>query len=350
MDMSDKPKSRYVVDLGKRVFSSAPPIITRPKIPDDISGFSTLDELIDKLDEKSAELFPFQRELAVYLLLIASLWPDDKQRLLTAARLFAGALNFHCPNISVEVSGGVQGKFRRQFQTADVQLFDERFIAKLGGLQSLLFCASIENFHSDIWKRVADLTVIHDVIEYLVKVSLLRRKLSSLTFAYNAIANNIFNREGGYGIHTGAKRRAGRVGWVTTAESVRAKCKRGPNNPILSFIMTRWYGAHLIDPANPKFFISLANQELSAAGIKLSLGSLRERLLRAKAAQNETIAKWAQVDAAPPRNSVLYTLKPDELERAFDISKEVLKIKLTEQECEAARHKLQIWWQQIPGR
>ena len=69
--------------------------IIRPTLPSDLRGFSTVDELIDRLtgDERSA--FPYEQELTLYVLLVASLWPNDHERLLAAARIFSGALNFH---------------------------------------------------------------------------------------------------------------------------------------------------------------------------------------------------------------------------------------------------------------
>jgi hypothetical protein len=342
-----------VVDLDKRVFSTSPPMFTRPNLKRDISGFSTVPDLINKLSDNSTEAFPYERELALYLLLVASLWPGDDARLVTAARIFAGALNFHVSNVPpnrVFNEGDSEFVFHKEFQRAKIEVFNDVFFTKIGGPQSLLFSQSLEEFHHDLWKQVADLTMIHDVMEYLIKTSSLSGRLSSLTFAYHAIAHNIFSTEGGYGIPTGQKRRRGKSELVTTMESVRAKCKGVTKNVILSFIMTRWYGIHLLDPANPQFLVRLARQEILDSDLRFETSALARQLLAAKSPQNISLIRWARTDALPlekpPR---FYTLNSEELERAFTISDSVFKIPLSQDERDALRRKLQTWWQQIPS-
>jgi hypothetical protein len=340
-------RKKLVVDLGKRVFSACPPVITRPRLSSDISGFSTVAELTDKLSDDHAEALPYERELALYLLLIASLWPNDNQRLLTAARIFAGALNFHVSNVPtnrVYNVGDTEFVFHKKYQSAKVETFNDALFAKIGGPHSLLFSQSLEEFHRDLWKQVEDLTMIHDVIEYIVKTYSLLPRLSSLTFAYHAIADNIFAREGGYGIAAGPKRRRGESGPVTTIETVRAKCKHAPKTVIMSFIMTRWWGVHLFDPANPQFFVRLATNEISNIGLGIQLSILREQLLAAKPQQNISIARWAQVDAIPLKKpTYVYELNSEELEKAFEISDRVFKRPLSQEERDAVRRKLRTW-------
>jgi hypothetical protein len=352
--MKTANRKTFVVDLGKRVFSTCPPIVTIPKLSSDISGFSTVPDLMDRLSDDRPEAFPYERELALYLLLIASVWPNDNQRLVTAARIFAGALNFHVSNVPtnrVFDVGGTGFTFHENFPRAKVEAFNDILFAKIGGPQSLLFSQSLEDFHRDLWKQVADLTIIHDVIEYIVKTSSLFPRISSLTFAYRAIADNIFARKGGYGIAEGPKRRRGKAGAVTTSEAVRAKCKRAPTTVILSFIMTRWYKLHFYDPANPRFFVRLSINENSSLGVGVNLSVICKQLLAAKSVQNVTIARWAKVDAAIPLQKLryIYTLSSEELERAFEISDKVFKTPISQEERDAVREKLRTWGQQIPG-
>jgi hypothetical protein len=59
---------------------------------------SNHEELLALMQGDTPGLFPFCRELAAYQLLAFSLWPDDQQRLLDAARIYSGALNYHSPN------------------------------------------------------------------------------------------------------------------------------------------------------------------------------------------------------------------------------------------------------------
>jgi hypothetical protein len=84
---------KIVINPAERVESKNPPVIFRPKLPSDLAGFSSIDDLIRREGDPKTH-FPFQRELALYLLLLASLWPGDTNRLLVAARIFSGALNF----------------------------------------------------------------------------------------------------------------------------------------------------------------------------------------------------------------------------------------------------------------
>jgi hypothetical protein len=71
------------LDLGKRISTPNPPIITTPRLKAHLRSLSSIKELLDLICGES-EPFPFCRELALYLLLVASIWPDDKDRLLTA--------------------------------------------------------------------------------------------------------------------------------------------------------------------------------------------------------------------------------------------------------------------------
>ena len=295
------PKERLVLDLGKRVFSEDPPLIVRPSLRGDLTGFSTVDDLIGKLSRDRRPAFPYERELALYLLLIASIWPGDRERLLAAARIFSGALNFHISRAQEDAASSASRRYlalRQKLSPSEINSYNENFFVKFGGPQSLLFSPSVEAFHRDLWKRIAELTLIHDFAEYIFKSSILSKRISSATFGYHAIANNIFAREGGYGVAGGPKRKRGQTTAVKTAESVRAKCKSVPATVILSFIMTRWYGVHLFDPAHSQFLITLFRHEgTTSSGLRIAMSIIRDRLLKGRSKLNRSLIKWAGVDS-----------------------------------------------------
>jgi hypothetical protein len=60
------------INLAERVESKDPPIIFRPKLVSNLAGFGNIPDLIQRAIDPKIQ-FPFQRELALYLLLIASL-------------------------------------------------------------------------------------------------------------------------------------------------------------------------------------------------------------------------------------------------------------------------------------
>jgi hypothetical protein len=343
-------RQTYSADLAKIVHDpdARTPTLTRPKLSEEISGFSTVPDLIAKLSYHG-EALPYERALALYLLLIASLWPDDNDRLVTAARIFAGALNFHVcsvPKNQAFRAGDIECGFHETFPKADVEKFNRLFFTRIGGQHSLLFTQSLQGFQHDLWEQVAGLMMIHDVLEYLVMTSSLPR-ISSLTFAYYAIANNFFGREGGYGIKTGTKknlRNRIKPGFVTTAETVRAKCKRFPKNAFLSFFLTRFAGLHLIHPADPSFFGRLAHHHITEFQLKVCLSLFRSNLLKGRSQQNLSITRWALVDAIPLEKqwqSQVHTLTPEELERVFKISEQVFQKTnpISEEERESIRQK-----------
>jgi hypothetical protein len=328
------------INFSKRVFSQEPPIIGRPKLPDDLGGYSTVEELMDKLPSNGVPAFPYERELALYLLLVASLWPKDRERLLTAARIFSGALNFHFSRARGDGTSTSSKKYAvlgRELSSANIDSFNESFFARIGGPLSLLFCPSIEESHRALWKQVGELTMKHDFVEYLFKSSPFKR-ISSVTFAYHAIANNIFERKGGYGVAGGPKRKRGEADPVKTAESVRARCKDIPENVILSFIMTRWCCFHWLDPTYPEFLLNLMDSQVSSSFIKGSVATIEERVRSNKSTVTTSLARWAPTKTPRPNRAWLQTLSPDELERAFAISTKAFPKKpLTQQEKDSAR-------------
>jgi hypothetical protein len=336
-----KEGQKLFVDFNKRVFSKNPPIIAVPQLRSDLSGFSTVDELIGRLTRDHRPIFPYEKELVLYLLLIASLWPNDYERLLTAARLFSGALNFHFSRAPKDMYRRAR-LLRRKLSRKKINFFNKHFFVRIGGPPSLLFCPSVERFHRDVWERIAELTIILDFTEYIFKSSILSKKICSASFAYHAIANNIFSRKGGYGVAEGPKRKSkrGNTTAVTTAESVRAKCKHAPETTILSFIMTRWYPFHFFDPANPNFFLVSFRHNESGRWLKVAISMIRDRLLLNMSALNTSITRWALVNSPMlDKPAHLYTLSAEELERAFKIYEGANKRPLSREEQDAARQK-----------
>lgn len=87
--------------------------------------------LIDRLMPLAKEVFPFERALSFHLLFIAALWPNDRQRLLTAARIFAGAINSHIPTVgpkAVFIYENERLHFHKEFADARLALFNEAFL------------------------------------------------------------------------------------------------------------------------------------------------------------------------------------------------------------------------------
>ena len=137
-----------------------------------LSGLSTIEELLALTDGKIPELFPFCRELASYLLLVLSLWPNDQQRLLDAARIFSGALNYHMAHTPKDrtfpngdsLSGYEDVAFERVFPAGELEPFNRTFFDRIGGLESLLFCPSMRQFRRDICDRSEELKIVHDIV------------------------------------------------------------------------------------------------------------------------------------------------------------------------------------------
>ncbi len=329
--MTETESQRLVMDLRTP---------GRPTLPDDLSGFSTVEELIDKLIPNRSVAFPFERELALYLLLIASLWPNDHERLLAAARIFSGALNFHLSRVRADSTARSEeyAVFFRELSERNVKSFNESFFSKIGGPLSLLICPSVNEFYRTLLQQVEDLAMVHDVIEYLVKSSPFKR-IGSATFAYHAIAHNIFARPGGYGIASGPKRTRGETD-VSSAETVRAKCRKVQGPAILSFIMTRWHRFYLLDPTCPEFFCELIDYGPGSLLLG-SLSAMRERVLKNKSKVNISMTKWARLTTPPLKKAWLYVLSRDELEQALAISAKVFKRPLTQEEQDSAREILE---------
>jgi hypothetical protein len=277
------------INPAERVESKDPPIVFRPNLVSDLAGFNSIQNLIrSEIDPQTK--FPFQRELALYLLLIASLWPGNVDRLLVAARIFSGALNFR---ISGSRKSSKLMKRDSAYSASKLDVFNRVFFPRIGGSESLLFCPSTEEFYREVWAYINELAMIHDVIEFLIKTADFP-ELCSARMAFAAVAGNLFQRKGGYGVPSGSKRKH-QAGYVTTPETVRARWKAVPDTVVLSFVLTRWYGIHYFDPSSPMFFLHLNKcVETGSRELVNFLTIVQDRLRLGRAKQNSSILKLLQ--------------------------------------------------------
>lgn len=335
----------------KNNFSASPPLIFDPNLAADLGGFSTIEKLLSKLAGDSYEAFPFERELALYLLFIIAIWPDKPERLITAARLFSGGLYFN-HRTKPHVRGRLTA-FARQYSHSQLKLFEDRFFETIGGPKSLLFCQSAEEFHKDVWGRLGELAAVHDVIEFLIKVSDLVPRFATSRFAFYAISRNVFDRKGVYGVSIAAKRSARSETFIATPETIRAKWRGAPDTILLSFVLTTYFGINLFDPGSPLFFVHLRKVARGNAPLHLRslLSQLGDQALKHKAKQNSLIRRLGQFHMpALSQKGRFYTLSPAELDRAIAISRSFFKKRgLAKEQEAAARQKLKVWWLEIPG-
>jgi hypothetical protein len=295
---------------------------------------SNHEELLALMQGDTPEIFPFCRELAAYLLLAFSLWPNDQQRLFDAARIYSGALNYHVAQTPKNriFRGGTERRevvrFGRLFPASDLKSFNRIFFERIGGQKSLLFCPSVNQFNSDLIDRIEDLKIVHDVIKFMIKAAkVLPSKLRSASFAYEAVSRNVFSREGGYGIKSGPKRTRSDSNSVTTSGSVREKWKQAPKTVMLSYVLTELYKFPFYDLADIGQFVTFSIYVRGITKLRLLVSSIAKQLVATKATQNESIAKWAGSVTSPPiiPPFVLFCLTEEELERVFQIDQEVHK-------------------------
>ena len=319
---------RVEINLNKRVYSRKPPMFVRPSFGSLPEGFGSLEELLGKLCLASPT-FPFERELCRYLLFIYSLWPDDKRRLLDGARIFSASLNYHAAHPTLRVSANELRKF-------NAHVFD-----RIGGQKSMLFCQSSVNYHWDVWGRIGDLMMLHDVIEYIIKFCVIWPEMASSKVAFAAVAHNIFKRAGGYGIPKGEKRRAMLPGMVTSPNTVRERWKNGPETVLLSFVFVCWTSIHLFDPGSVSFLSNIRKSVEIFPGTAISklLFVAGEMLKMQSGSQNHTLTKWAKKITGSPVSGKIFTFRPtdDELERAFVLHDKLFKKPLTEEDKERVR-------------
>lgn len=269
--------------------------------------------------------------------------------------IVSGALNYHVIRTSKDrmfrdgdaVRGYEDVAFERVFPAAKLVSFNSIFFERIGGLGSLLFCPSIEQFRCDILDRTKELKIVHDTIEFLIKAAkVLPPKLRSASFAYEAISQNIFSREGGYGINSGPKRMRDVRNNVTTAGSVREKWKRAPDTVILSYVLTELYRFPHYDLKCPRPFVLFSLKAREITKLRLLLSLIATQLVEAKATQNVSVAKWTAVLNAPlPKKPfVLFRLTEEELERVFEIDRKLHRKALSSDEQIIAREKRRTGW------
>ena len=300
--------------------------------------------------------FPFQRELALYLLLTASFWPNEPDRLLTAARIFAAALNFHFKRHAFKFKPRavedsiVDNKFRRYFSGPRIESFNERFFKGIGGQESILFCQSAGEFHSDLRDEICRATMIHDVFDYILKMSSLSAELSSSEFAFHAIASNIFKREEGYGIKAAEKRRAARkAGDVTKPYTVRERWRRANEMTILSYCLLRWQVGDYKCPGDPNFIVEFHDAlKRGRGGNYWSLYEGVQTILNVAADPTSSLKRWTS--ATDPvrtfRVGGLFMMKEAELEHALALSTSFFqnKERFTEEQRKAVRDRWKRGW------
>src|SRR5690348_6257588 len=129
---------KQLIELGGRIESKQPPFTLKPNLAGDLGGVSRVDQFLRREVAGKAQ-FPVQLALALYLLLIASLWPGDPDRLLIAARIFSGALNFL----------KLVKPLDRAYVANEIGIFNRLFFSKIGDSESLLFCPSAKEFYRE---------------------------------------------------------------------------------------------------------------------------------------------------------------------------------------------------------
>lgn len=311
---------------------------------------SSIKYLIDRLTPSAKEVFPFEHALSLHLLFIAALWPNDRQRLLTAARIFAGSTNFHIATVGPKAVFTCKNEhlhFHNEFSKSRLALFNEGFFKILGGLNSLFFTDSVTAFYRDVHQRVTDLQMMHDVISFLIKASVVSPQLSSSRLAFEAVARNIFDRPNGYGVHLGAKRMRSH-GKVTTVNSVREKWKRSPETILLSFVMTEMFGPQNFSPSEPQFlaYTHIVARRTPGKFITILLKISQAYLARNRRTQNKSIEKWTQLLPARPFKGGIggpLRFSDIQLDRVFTIVDSVFKKPLLkEQKAEFRRNNMNL--------
>ena len=303
--------------------------------------FASPEKLIDRLKPDAVQAFPFESELSLYLLLVAALWPSDENRLATAARIFSGAVNFYSSAVNpnaVFTYDGERFRFGSEFSKRKVATFNESFFEELGGLNSLLFTQSANEFHNDLRARTGDLFMMHDVVDYLLKASLLSARLTSTTLAFNAIARNIFERPHGYGVPGGPKRQRS-IASVTTPNSVREKWRRAPETVLLSFVMTQMWPVQNFCPVDPKFlpYLTIAARQSPGRAISNLLSLIQVSLRQNRPIQNQSIDEWTRLTERKQFSGYFggaMMFSQRQLNRLFELSDEIFKKPMSDEQKE----------------
>lgn len=306
------------------------------ELPETLSG---IEQLMTRLNSSSREAFPFERELAFYLLFIAAIWPDKPDTLLTAARIFSGALNVHAATLNRHVGlrhQGVALEFSGTFELSRLGQFNQRLFRDIGGPYSLLFTTSVDDFQRMVANRVHDLLMLHDVVDFLLKASFVSRRLCSSNLAFNAVSQNVFRRANGYGVKGGQKR-IRTNDEVTTVNSVREKWKKAPNSIFLSFMLTKLYPIQDYSPAVADFLAHLCFITRVGLPSRLDplLGAIQASIENCAPTQNRSIIKWAHF-SAPEKGKGFFggamTFSNDEIKRVLALSDEVFERPLSKEE------------------
>ena len=295
--------------------------------------------LISRLMPTSIEAFPFERALSLYLLFLEALWPGDRDRLLTGARIFAGSLNFHITATNPEAVFEFQNErllFHDEFTKGKLAIFNKTFFNEIGGLNSLFITESVAKFYSDLLQRVTELEMMHDVVRFLIMASVLSPRLGSSRIAFAAIEKNIFKHPDGYRIRSGPKRKRSRK-HATTVNSVREKWKRAPETILLSYLMIEFFGLQSFSPADKQFlpYLHMRGGRTPGLSIDRILHVVQAYLVRNRPTQNTSIAKWTRLLNSQPFHGLIgggLRFSDDQLEDVFRICDEVFSKPLPEEE------------------
>lgn len=306
------------INLGQRVWSATPPLQTIERFCDDISIFDDVTSLLGKASGQIPATFPFEQELSAFLLLTKSIWPSDRKRLLEAARIFCGAVNYligsHCATLRSKLPSSAE----TDYTLKNLESFNQKFFDRIGGKLSLLASSSAASFHREMWSRVNELLTVHDVIEFMTKARALSPELGTQTLAYHAIANNVFERKGGYGIAKGLKRHE----YATTVNTVRAKCRKDLKQAVLSYVVTRYSSMHYFNAFHPLFLVILSKAR--EASFETLFAHVSTQLASNTSPQNDP--NKLQLSSMLARKIIRQeTLTPAQLTRALELSDKVRK-------------------------
>ena len=164
--------------------------------------------LAEDLDD-GAHRFRFDREIALLLLLIWSMWPDDDAILRMASRLIADAITFH----RRDKSGNITDKrikklasIRARLEEPWYETFYLRFYAHFGGLASARLMWTRSDFDKIVVDKQCELNTSLDLIEFLLRMSKVDNKLITRNFGSEFIARDGFQQFDSYGVRIGEKK------------------------------------------------------------------------------------------------------------------------------------------------
>jgi hypothetical protein len=315
--------------LGK-IFSRRSALIVGPAAAD-LSGFLSIDELLRRLEGRAPPpRFAFEKEFALYLLFVASIWPDNRQRLVDAARLFGGTINYVAAKNNTRISKLAQ------------KSFNTRLFSKVGGVESLLFCPAINDFHQDVHNRLNELAPLHDVVDLIFRLTVIAPELTQLKFAFYAISRNALGRENDYGISSGPKRK--RVTAISM-ETLHAKWRRRPKSLILSYLLVEHFKLGLLPPGHWRFLHLFSQTVQSGHTIRSFQAAIERVLSRSKAARRSGLAELLEA-RDPPRVQRIHVQPPTDvqLSKILEAASAYFSPPMRDERIESIRQSAKKWY------